>query len=266
MTAAPKPAGKVALATRDLAVGYGNRIIIDGLDVKIPAGEFTAIVGPNACGKSTLLKAFARMIRPVRGEVLLGETPVGEYGAKEFARRVSMLPQSNIAPEGIRVEDLVARGRYPHQGLFRQFTASDERAVLEAMEAAGVAALADREVSTLSGGQRQRVWIALVLAQAAPVVLLDEPTTYLDITHQVDVLNLARTMQQQGTTVVAVLHELSLAFRYASQCIVMSEGQVLAQGEVTDVVTAELISEVYRMPCRLITDPETGRPLVVPAS
>lgn len=256
--------GTAALSTRGLTVGYGDRAIIDELDLDIPAGEFTAIVGPNACGKSTLLKALARMLRPVQGEIWLGDEPARGFGAKQFARQVSMLPQHNLAPEGICVEDLVARGRFPHQGMFRQYTAADAAAVAAAMQAAGVDGLADREVANLSGGQRQRVWIALILAQDTPIVLLDEPTTYLDITHQVEVLDLARSMQRQGKTVVAVLHELSLAFRYASHCVVMADGRVVAQGAVPDVITSEVISEVYRMPCRLLDDPETGRPLVVP--
>lgn len=253
-----------ALTARGISVGYGDIPIITDLDLEIPAGKFTAILGPNACGKSTLLRTLARSLSPREGQILLGGRPVGQFGAKEFARQVSMLPQTNIAPEGILVEELVARGRYPHQGLLRRYTTADQRAVENAMQAAGVTELADREVAGLSGGQRQRVWIALVLAQDTPVVLLDEPTTYLDITHQVEVLDLARSMQRDGRTVVAVLHELGMAFRYADHVVVMDSGTVRAQGPVDQVVTAELISEVYRLPCELVTDPGSGRPLVVP--
>jgi iron complex transport system ATP-binding protein len=245
-------------------VGYGERSVIEGLDVEVPTGGLTVIVGPNACGKSTLLRALARMLPVRRGSVELDGRPIGSYGTKEVARRLGLLPQSPVAPEGIVVEDLVARGRYPHQGILRQWTPEDQRAVAAALERAGVADLADRVVGELSGGQRQRVWIALALAQDTPILLLDEPTTYLDISHQVDVLNLARSLQRDGITVVVVLHELNLAFRYATHLIVMSQGAVVVQGQPREVVTEELIEDVYGLPCRIIEDPETGSPLVVP--
>jgi iron complex transport system ATP-binding protein len=254
----------VRLAGRDLSVGYGPKDVIAGLDIRIPAGELTVIVGPNACGKSTLLRALARML-PARGGVVeLDGQPIGRYGPKEVARRLGLLPQSPVAPDGIAVEDLVARGRYPHQGLLRQWSDRDQAAVEAAMARAGVTELADSAVSELSGGQRQRVWIALALAQETPILLLDEPTTFLDIAHQVEVLNLARELQRAGQTVVVVLHELALAFRYATNLIVMRGGAIAAQGAVEDVVTAELIAQVYGLPCQLITDPVSGRPLVAP--
>ena len=256
--------GAVRLSGRDLTIGYGDAVVVSGLDIGIPTGELTVIVGPNACGKSTVLRALARMLPARTGRVELDGRPIDAYPPKEVARRLGLLPQSPVAPDGIVVQDLVARGRYPHQGMLRQWSDADERAVDAAMSRAGVSDLADRFVTELSGGQRQRVWIAMALAQETPILLLDEPTTYLDISHQVEVLNLARGLQREGYTVVVVLHELSLAFRYATNLIVMQEGSIVAQGEVNDVVTAELIERVYGLPCRILTDPVSGRPLVVP--
>ena len=255
---------KSRLQAKNIRVAYGNKVIIEDLSLQIPDGEFTVIVGPNACGKSTLLKALSRMVEPVRGEVLLDGKPVGELPPKEVARQMSLLPQSPVAPEGIVVEDLVGRGRYPHQGFFKQWSSEDERKVNQAMARAHVKELAQRYVTELSGGQRQRVWISLVLAQDAPIVLLDEPTTYLDIAHQVEVLNLARALQREGFTVVAVLHELTLAFRYATNLVMMKEGAIVAEGQVNDVVTPELMEDVYGLRCELLHDPRSGRPIVVP--
>jgi iron complex transport system ATP-binding protein len=249
---------------RDLSVGYGGQNVIEHLDIRIPAGELTVIVGPNACGKSTLLRAMARMLPARSGVVELDGRPIGSYPPKAVARRLGLLPQSPTAPDGIVVEDLVARGRYPHQGLLRRWSKADQAAVDAAMTRAGVADLADTLVGELSGGQRQRVWIALALAQETPILLLDEPTTFLDIAHQVEVLNLARELQRKGYTVVVVLHELALAFRYATNLIVMRAGAIAAQGQVNDIVTAALIEQVYGLPCQIIADPVSGRPLVVP--
>ncbi|WP_053382209.1 ABC transporter ATP-binding protein [Leucobacter celer] len=253
------------LIGRGLEAGYGggSRILHD-VDVAIPDGEFTVIVGPNACGKSTLLKALARMLPLQKGEVLLDGAPIRSYAPKAAARKLGLLPQAPVAPDGITVADLVARGRYPHQNLLRQWTPDDERAVIDALLAANVEQLAERNVDELSGGQRQRVWIAMALAQQTPILLLDEPTTYLDIAHQVEVLNLARRLQREGRTVVLVLHELHLAFRYATHLIVMREGRIEASGPPEQVVTEELIERVYELPCRVIPDPVTGRPLVLP--
>lgn len=254
------------LRAENLSVRYagGDRRIIDGLDVEIPTGSFTVIVGPNACGKSTLLRTLARMIAPEQGRVVLDGREIGEYSSKEVARRMSLLPQSPVVPEGITVEDLVARGRYPHHSLLQQWSREDQAAVDAAMARARVQDLAGRFVSELSGGQRQRVWVALVVAQNSPIVLLDEPTTYLDITHQIEVLNLARDLQREGFTVVTVLHELTLAFRYATNVIMMKSGEIVAQGEVNEVVTPELLERVYDIPVDILRDPRTGRPIVVP--
>jgi iron complex transport system ATP-binding protein len=256
--------GAVRLRGREITVGYGEREVLRHLDVAVPTGELTVIVGPNACGKSTLLRALARMLGTSTGAVELDGRPIGDYPSKEVARRLGLLPQSPVAPDGITVAELVARGRYPHQGLLRQWGDADQQAVDWAVARAGVGELADRMVSELSGGQRQRVWIALALAQQSRILLLDEPTTFLDISHQVEVLELASGLRREGYTVVVVMHELGLAFRYATQLIVMRAGQIVAQGRPEQIVTAELIEDVYGLPCRIITDPETGTPLVIP--
>lgn len=253
------------LRAEGLHVGYGpDSDVLRGVDVAIPEGELTVIVGPNACGKSTLLKALARMLPAHAGTVLLDGLLIGQYSAKRLARIRGLLPQTPIAPDGITVFDLVARGRYPHRSVFAQWSRDDEAAVVEAMEATDVTDLADRSVAELSGGQRQRVWIAMALAQQTPILLLDEPTAYLDIAHQVEVLNIARRLHREGRTVVLVLHELHLAFRYATHLIVMRAGEVVAQGDPADIVDAELIERVYELPCRVVPDPVTGRPLVLP--
>lgn len=252
------------LQAAGLEVGYQNRPVISGLDVDIPTGQFTAVVGPNACGKSTLLRTLARLLRPSSGSVLLDGEVITSYPAREVARRLGLLPQAPITPDGITVFDLVSRGRYPHQKLLRQWSESDELAVTAALARAGVSDLVERMVDELSGGQRQRVWLAMALAQETELLLLDEPTTYLDIAHQVEVLDLCAQLRRDGKTVVAVLHDLNLAFRYATNVIVMSEGEIVAHGPATTVIDAQLIARVFHLPCRVIADPETGTPLVVP--
>lgn len=252
------------LVGRDLSVGYGDHQVISHLDVSIPSGEITVIVGPNACGKSTLLRTIARLLPTSTGVVELDGVPIDSYASKDVARRLGLLPQSPLSPDGILVEDLVGRGRYPHQGVLRQWSSRDQEAVDVALQRAGVADLAGRQITDLSGGQRQRVWLAMILAQETPILLLDEPTTYLDITHQVEVLNLARQLHREGVTVVMVLHELTLAFRYATNLVVMKDGAIVAQGPVSDVVTTELIEDVYDLPCQLLTDPVNERPIVIP--
>ncbi|WP_442816757.1 ABC transporter ATP-binding protein [Streptomyces sp. NBC_01304] len=255
------------LIADNVTLGYDQRIIAEQLSVEIPDNSFTVIVGPNACGKSTLLRALSRMLKPSQGRVLLDGQTIHSMPAKKVARMLGLLPQSSIAPDGITVADLVARGRYPHQGLLRQWSPEDERVVQESMASTGVAELADRYVDELSGGQRQRVWIAMALAQQTPLLLLDEPTTFLDIQHQIDVLDLcAELHEEQGRTLVAVLHDLNHAARYATHLIALKDGKVVAEGAPSEIVTAELVEEVFQLPCQIIDDPETGTPLVVPAA
>ncbi|MGW5558944.1 ABC transporter ATP-binding protein [Micromonospora sp. NPDC003944] len=259
--------GDSRLGGTSLTLAYDKRTIAENLTVAVPDRSFTVIIGPNACGKSTLLRALSRMLRPSAGAVLLDGRDIHDLPARTVARTLGLLPQTSIAPDGISVAELVARGRYPHQGLLRQWSREDERVVQESMAATGVDDLADRPVDELSGGQRQRVWIAMALAQQTPLLLLDEPTTYLDIAHQIEILDLcARLHEEQGRTLVAVLHDLNHAARYATHLIAMRDGRVVAAGEPTPVVTADLVTEVFGLPCRVIDDPETGTPLVVPAA
>ncbi|WP_328633880.1 ABC transporter ATP-binding protein [Streptomyces sp. NBC_00356] len=255
------------LIADDVTLGYDQRVIAEKLSVEIPDNSFTVIVGPNACGKSTLLRALSRMLKPSAGRVLLDGSVIQSMPAKKVAKTLGLLPQSSVAPDGITVGDLVARGRYPHQGLLRQWSPDDERIVQESMGSTGVAELAERYVDELSGGQRQRVWIAMALAQQTPLLLLDEPTTYLDIQHQIDVLDLcAELHEEQGRTLVAVLHDLNHAARYATHLIALRDGAVIAEGAPKDIVTAELVEQLFGMKCQVIDDPETGTPLVVPAA
>lgn len=253
------------LNARGLTLAYDDRVISTGLDVVIPDHSFTVIVGANGCGKSTLLRALSRMISPSRGAAYLDGKAITSMSSKEVARRLGLLPQSPIAPDGITVADLVARGRYPHQRLLRQWSRDDERIVTEALDATGTRELADRYVDELSGGQRQRVWVAMTLAQQTDILLLDEPITFLDIAYQIDVLDLCVELhEKQGYTLVAVLHDLNHACRYATHLIAMREGQIVAQGKPSEIITAELVEEVFGLPCEIIDDPQSGTPLVVP--
>ncbi|MFG2159336.1 ABC transporter ATP-binding protein [Streptomyces olivaceus] len=255
------------LTAENVTLAYDQRVIAKQLSVEIPDNSFTVIVGPNACGKSTLLRALSRMLKPSEGRVLLDGSVIQSTPAKQVARTLGLLPQSSIAPDGITVGDLVGRGRYPHQGLLRQWSTEDERVVQESMARTGISELAERYVDELSGGQRQRVWIAMALAQQTPLLLLDEPTTYLDIQHQIDVLDLcAELHEEQGRTLVAVLHDLNHAARYATHLIALREGEIIAEGAPKDVVTADLVERVFGLRCQVIDDPETGTPLVVPAA
>lgn len=250
-----------------MTLAYERRTISRELTVDVPDRSFTVVIGPNACGKSTLLRALSRLLRPSTGAVLLDGADIHRRPAREVAKTLGLLPQSSVAPDSIGVAELVSRGRYPHQGLLRQWSREDEAVVAESMAATGVADLADRPVAELSGGQRQRVWLAMALAQQTPLLLLDEPTTYLDIAHQIEILDLcARLHEEEGRTLVAVLHDLNQAARYATHLIAMRDGQVVATGPPRTVVTAALVEEVFGLPCRIIDDPETGTPLVVPAA
>lgn len=257
--------GLSRLSADKATIGYDNRVISHELSVQIPDNGFTVIVGANACGKSTLLRALSRLIQPSQGKVMLDGKAISHYPAKEVARRLGLLPQTSIAPEGITVADLVARGRYPHQKFIRQWSVDDEAAVVSAMEATKITPLSHRLVDELSGGQRQRVWVAMVLAQQTPMLLLDEPTTYLDIAHQIELLELLSDLnRREGHTVVAVLHDLNHACRYASHIIAMRDGQILAEGAPADIITAELVEEVFGLPCIIIEDPLAKTPMVIP--
>ena len=236
-----------SLRAEDLALAYEERLIVDGLSFDLPMGKVTVIVGANACGKSTLLRALSRLLKPKHGHVLLDGTDIHKLPTREVATKLGMLPQQPIAPDGITVGDLVGRGRHPHQKWYRQWSAADEAAVEAALEATNVADLADRSVDELSGGQRQRVWIAMTLAQGTDLLLLDEPTTFLDLAHQVEVLDLLEELNRRdGRTVVLVLHDLNLACRYAQHLVAMKSGSIVAQGDATEIVTAELVEEVFR--------------------
>ncbi|MCK1794859.1 ABC transporter ATP-binding protein [Streptomyces sp. XM4193] len=252
------------LTARELTLAYGPRTVSTRLDLDVPDGAFTAIVGANACGKSTLLKALVRLLRPAGGTVRFEGRSVQEHRPKALARRLGFLPQGLTAPENMVVRRLVARGRYPHQTPLSTWSEADERAVRDAMEAAGVTELADRPLEELSGGQRQRAWVAMVLAQETPYLLLDEPTTFLDITHQYQLLTLLASLRDEGRTIVAVLHDINQACRFADHLIALKDGRVLAEGAPGDIVDAELIEECFDLPSLVVPDPLTGTPLVVP--
>ncbi|MGV9710699.1 ABC transporter ATP-binding protein [Gordonia sp. NPDC003424] len=258
----PTPTGR--LTGRALTVGYDDNTILAGLDVVIPDGSFTVIVGPNACGKSTLLRALSRLLIPREGAVLLDGKDVKRFGGKEFAREVGLLPQQSIAPDAITIIDLVSRGRFPYQTMFRQWTDADQAAVDFALRVTRLTDLSQRRVQALSGGQRQRVWIAMALAQETPILLLDEPTTYLDLAHQLEVLDLCSTLNRSGTTLVAVLHDLNQAARYATHIIAMRSGEIIAQGPPSEVITADMVERTFGVRARIIDDPESHTPLVIP--
>ncbi|EKM5759526.1 iron-enterobactin ABC transporter ATP-binding protein [Cronobacter turicensis] len=248
-----------------LTLGYGDFRVADGLNVAIPDGKFTAIIGPNGCGKSTLLRTLSRLMKPLGGQVRLDGEAIQHFATKEVARRIGLLAQNASAPGDITVQELVARGRYPHQPLFTRWRDEDERGVQKAMDATGVSALADQSVDTLSGGQRQRAWIAMVLAQETSILLLDEPTTWLDISHQIDLLELLSALnREQGYTLAAVLHDLNQACRYANHLIALRDGKIIAEGAPSEIVDAALIEAIYGLRCMIIEDPVAGTPLVVP--
>ncbi|MGI5529765.1 ABC transporter ATP-binding protein [Streptomyces syringium] len=255
------------LTARGLTLAYEDRTVVDTLDLDVPDGEVTVVVGPNACGKSTLLRALGRLLKPKGGSVLLDGEELARIPTRRIAQSLGLLPQTPVAPEAITVADLVARGRQPHQRWWQQWSETDERAVTDAMARTDVSALAERAVDELSGGQRQRVWIAMALAQETDLLLLDEPTTYLDIAHQVEVLDLVRQLNhERGRTVVAVLHDLNQAARYADHLVAMKAGRVIARGRPSEIVTAELVREVFGLESVVVPDPVTGSPLVIPGT
>ncbi|MDO9355305.1 MAG: ABC transporter ATP-binding protein [Solirubrobacteraceae bacterium] len=259
------PSTAAPLECRDLRVGYGDRHVIDGLDLTIPPAKVTAIIGANGCGKSTLLRTLARLLKPSGGSVLLDGKEIRDRPSRDVARRLGILPQGPVAPDGLTVEDLVARGRFPHQGLFRQWSPEDETAVEEALEATAILELRDRPIDELSGGQRQRAWIAMTLAQRSELILLDEPTTFLDLAHQVDVLQLLDGLvADHGRTVVMVLHDLNQACRYADQLVALVDGRLHAVGAPTDIVDPRFVRDVFGLEAQVVPDPVTATPLCIP--
>lgn len=256
------------LRAHDLRLCYGsNPAVVDGLDLALPAGGITAIIGPNGCGKSTLLRALGRLMAPTAGVVLLDGSDVQRRPTRDVARELGLLPQGATCPDGLTVEDLVARGRYPHRGRWRAWSTRDQEHVDAAIEQTNLTDLRDRLVDQLSGGQRQRAWIAMALAQDTHTMLLDEPTTYLDLAHQIEVLDLlARLNHERGRTIVLVLHDLNEAARYADRIVAMHNGQIAADGPPVSVLTQETVERVFALHCRILHDPETGSPLVIPSA
>ena len=254
------------LAATGLRVGYGPKTIIDSLDVAIPDTQVTTIIGPNGCGKSTLLRAMANLLPTQAGEVTLDGTPIRALRRRDLARSLGVLPQTPVAPDGLIVSDLVARGRHPHQAWYRQWSSDDKDEVMTALRMTKVDDLADRMVDSLSGGQRQRVWISLVLAQQTDILFLDEPTTYLDLSHSIEVLELVhRLSREHGRTIVMVLHDLNLALRYSDNLVVMRDGSLKAVGKPQDVISPELLKQVFDLDAVVVECPVTGGPLIVPA-
>lgn len=252
------------LKARNLSVGYGAEPVIADLDFTVPEGKFTAVIGPNGCGKSTLVKSLSRVLPTDPGMVTLDDRAISSYRSKSLAQRLALLPQDPVVPDGVTVASLVSRGRYPYHRPLRQWSPEDPAAISQALADTGLVALADAPVAELSGGQRQRAWLAMVLAQQTQYVLLDEPTSFLDISHQIDVLRMCRKITATGRTVLAVLHDLNQAARYADELVVMSNGELVAQGVPEDVLTADLVQEVFGLAAMIGTDPAVGSPMVVP--
>lgn len=253
------------LTAEALNAGYGARQILTDLDLSVPPNAITAIVGANACGKSTLLRCLARLLKPASGQVILDGRSVRDIPTRALARQLGLLPQSPIAPDGITVADLVSHGRHPHQGVLSRWTEADDRAVANALDATRTAELADADVDELSGGQRQRVWIAMALAQDTDILLLDEPTTFLDIAHQIDVLDLLVDLnRRRGTTIAMVLHDLNLAARYADHLVAIRAGRVHAAGAPAEVLTEDMVEQVFGVACRVMVDPTSGQPMMLP--
>lgn len=255
------------LATHNLSLGYPQSIVIETLSLVIPSGQITVLVGQNGCGKSTLLRGLARLLKPRGGVVYLEGKSLAEYSTTTIAKSLGILLQNHQAPEGLTVKELVKQGRYPHQKWLQAWSQQDEDWVQQSLKMTDLSDFSDRPLSTLSGGQRQRAWIALILAQNPKILLLDEPTTFLDIAHQIDILDLLYQLnRQQERTIVMVLHDLNQACRYADCLIALKEGKVLAMGEPDRIVTEDLIQQVFNLSCRIYTDPTTGTPLCIPLS
>lgn len=252
------------LEAQRLCLAYDGQPVIESIELAIPPGKITALVGPNGCGKSTLLRGLSRLLKPQGGTVYLDGKSIHSLATKEVARRIGILPQSPLAPEGLTVQELVAQGRYPHQGWFQQWTAEDERIVHEALATTNMVDFADRPLDTLSGGQRQRAWIAMALAQQTEILLLDEPTTFLDLAYQLEVLDLLQDLNEQGRTIVMVLHDLNQACRYADHLVALRNGQIMAQGAPCDIMTEAMVHQVFALDCHVVCDPISGTPLCVP--
>lgn len=253
------------LFANNLTLGYGDQIIIDELNIEIPKGKITVMIGGNGCGKSTLLRSMARLLQPKSGEVVLDGNVIAKMNTKEVAKQMAILPQGPITPEGLSVYQLVKLGRYPHQGLFKQWTQDDEKAVNKALEDTNLTDLKDQSVDELSGGQRQRAWIAMTLAQDTELLLLDEPTTYLDMTHQIDILDLLFELNEKDQrTIVMVLHDLNLACRYADHIVAIKDKQVYQSGQPEDIITCDLVHHVFGMNCDVTYDPLFGTPMCIP--
>ncbi|MFD0589445.1 ABC transporter ATP-binding protein [Paenibacillus sp. GCM10027627] len=248
-----------------LVAGYENKTVIHGVDLSIPSHQISVIIGSNGCGKSTLLKTLAKLIKPEAGTITLDGKPLSKIPPKQLARVVGLLPQSPIVPEGISVADLVGRGRFPHQSLFGTWSKRDYEAVAEAMDTMDITEFANHNIDELSGGQRQRVWIAMALAQETDILFLDEPTTFLDITYQVEILDLLTDLNRKyGTTIVMVLHDINLSARYADHIIALHQGNLVAEGSPSEVITSTLVKDIFGLDCTVINDPVSGSPLVVP--
>ncbi|MCU0480779.1 MAG: ABC transporter ATP-binding protein [Anaerolineae bacterium] len=255
------------LHAHNLMLSYDDNCIIPNLTVTIPTGQITVLVGANGCGKSTLLRGISRLLKPKRGSVVLNGQDIWRLPTKQLAKQLGILPQSPTAPEGLTVHELVAQGRYPHQSWLQQWSREDERITQEALAITDLTQFADRSVDTLSGGQRQRAWIAMTLAQDSDTILLDEPTTFLDLAYQIDVLDLLHDLNvTRSKTIVMVLHDLNHACRYADNLIALHDGRILAQGYPSDIVTEDMVHNVFGIACRIIPDPLTGTPLVIPSS
>ncbi|WP_339172954.1 ABC transporter ATP-binding protein [Solibacillus sp. FSL R5-0691] len=251
--------------TENLVAGYDNKAILQGVSLAIPSNKISIIIGSNGCGKSTLLKTMARLIKPISGQVLLDDKSINKIPPKQLARVLGLLPQSPIVPEGITVADLVGRGRFPHQSFLKGWSTADYEAVAEAMEMMNITELADSHIDELSGGQRQRVWIAMALAQQTDILFLDEPTTYLDITYQVEILDLLTDLNRKhGTTIVMVLHDINLSARYADYIFALHKGRLVSEGTPANVITSELIKDIFNLNCVVTQDPVSDSPSVVP--